>query len=81
MRHVRGCSPCREFRDGLKASRNRLRALVPPVGMGPLAGVLQLLGGATGGGGVATKVVAGTSRLDCALRSRSTASRVAIRTR
>src|SRR4051794_41272329 len=59
VRHVRGCSACREFRDGLKATRGRLRALVPPVGLGPLAGVMQLLGGATGGGGVAAKVAAG----------------------
>jgi RNA polymerase sigma factor (sigma-70 family) len=59
VRHVRGCSACREFRDGLKATRGRLRALVPPVGLGPLAGVLHFLGGATGGGGVAAKVAAG----------------------
>jgi RNA polymerase sigma factor (sigma-70 family) len=59
VRHVRGCSACREFRDGLKATRGRLRALVPPVGLGPLAGVMHLLGGATGGGGVAAKVAAG----------------------
>ncbi len=59
LRHVRGCSACSEFRAGLKATRGRLRALVPPIGLGPLAGVLHLLGGATGGGGVMTKVVAG----------------------
>jgi RNA polymerase sigma factor (sigma-70 family) len=59
VRHVRGCSACREFRDGLKATRGRLRALIPPVGLGPLAGVMQLLGAATGGGGVAAKVAAG----------------------
>jgi RNA polymerase sigma factor (sigma-70 family) len=59
VRHVRGCSACREFRDGLKATRGRLRALVPPVGLGPLAGVLHFLGGATGGGGVAAKVAVG----------------------
>ncbi|HEY6892046.1 MAG TPA: RNA polymerase sigma factor, partial [Solirubrobacter sp.] len=53
LRHVRGCSACREFRDGLKATRTKLRALIPPVGMGPLAGVLHLVGGATTGGGVA----------------------------
>jgi RNA polymerase sigma factor (sigma-70 family) len=51
LRHVRGCSACTKFRDGLKATRTRLRALVPPIGMGPLAGV--------GGGGVAAKVAAG----------------------
>ena len=59
LRHVRGCAACSEFRAGLKATRGRLRALVPPIGMGPLAGVLHLLGGAAGGGGVMTKVVAG----------------------
>jgi RNA polymerase sigma factor (sigma-70 family) len=59
VRHVKGCSACREFRDGLKATRGRLRALVPPVGLGPLAGVMQLLGGVTGGGGIATKVAVG----------------------
>jgi RNA polymerase sigma factor (sigma-70 family) len=59
LRHVRGCSACREFRDGLKATRTKLRALIPPVGMGPLAGVLHLVGGATTGGGVAAKVAAG----------------------
>jgi RNA polymerase sigma factor (sigma-70 family) len=58
LRHVRGCAACREFRDGLKATRSRLRALVPPIGAGPLGGVLHLLGGATGGGVVA-KVAAG----------------------
>ena len=42
IRHLRTCSACSEFRDGLKATRGRLRALVPPIGMGPLAGVLQL---------------------------------------
>ncbi|MDA0165917.1 RNA polymerase sigma factor [Solirubrobacter ginsenosidimutans] len=59
LRHVRGCAACREFRDGLKATRTKLRALIPPVGMGPLAGVLHLVGGATTGGGVAAKVAAG----------------------
>jgi RNA polymerase sigma factor (sigma-70 family) len=59
VRHLRGCSACSEFRDGLKATRGRLRALVPPVGLGPLAGVMHLLGGATGGGGIAAKVAAG----------------------
>ena len=55
LRHLKHCAPCREFRAELKATRTRLRALVPPIGMGPLAGLLT--GG--GGGGVATKVVAG----------------------
>jgi RNA polymerase sigma factor (sigma-70 family) len=59
VRHIRGCSACREFRDGLKATRGRLRALVPPIGLGPLAGVMHLLGGATGGGGLAAKVAVG----------------------
>jgi RNA polymerase sigma factor (sigma-70 family) len=59
LRHVRGCSGCAEFRDGLKATRTKLRALIPPVGAGPLAGVLHLLGGAATGGGVAAKVAAG----------------------
>ncbi|WP_053225920.1 RNA polymerase sigma factor [Solirubrobacter soli] len=58
MRHVRGCAACREFRDGLKATRAKLRVLVPPIGMGPLAG---LLSGVTGGGGVAAKVAAGAA--------------------
>ena len=48
LRHLKTCGACREFRDGLKATRARLRALVPPIGMGPLAGVLHLIGG--GGG-------------------------------
>jgi RNA polymerase sigma factor (sigma-70 family) len=54
LRHLRGCSACSEFRDGLKAARGRLRALIPPVGLGPLAGVMHLLGGggaAIGGAG------------------------------
>jgi RNA polymerase sigma factor (sigma-70 family) len=63
LRHVRGCSACREFRDGLKATRAKLRALIPPVGIGPLAGVLHLAGGATTGGGVAAKVAAGGAAL------------------
>lgn len=50
VRHVRGCSACREFREGLKATRGRLRALVPPIGMGPLAGVLHLIGGGAAAG-------------------------------
>jgi RNA polymerase sigma factor (sigma-70 family) len=61
VRHVRGCSACREFRDGLKATRTKLRALIPPIGAGPLGGVLHLLGGVTGGGGMAAKVVAGSA--------------------
>ncbi|MBE2317336.1 sigma-70 family RNA polymerase sigma factor [Solirubrobacter sp. CPCC 204708] len=56
LRHVRGCSACAEFRANLKATRSRLRVLVPPIGFGPLGGLLSGLGG---GGGVATKVVAG----------------------
>ena len=48
----RRCSGCREFRAQLKSTRTRLRALIPPVGLGPLAGVLG--GAATGG----TKLVA-----------------------
>ena len=58
LRHVRQCSACREFRDGLKATRAKLRVLIPPIGMGPLAG---LLSGVTGGGGVAAKVAAGAA--------------------
>jgi RNA polymerase sigma factor (sigma-70 family) len=58
LRHVRGCAACREFRDGLKATRAKLRVLIPPIGMGPLAG---LLSGVTGGGGVAAKVAAGAA--------------------
>src|SRR4051812_49540797 len=56
VRHLKGCSACREFRTELKATRTRLRALVPPIGFGPLAGLL----GGGGGGGVAVKVAAGT---------------------
>ena len=63
LRHLKTCSACREFRDGLKATRSKLRALVPPIGVGPLGGVLHLLGGATGGGGVAAKVAAGGAAL------------------
>jgi RNA polymerase sigma factor (sigma-70 family) len=62
LRHVRGCSACREFRDGLKATRAKLRALIPPIGAGPLGGILHLLGGASGGGVVA-KVAAGSAAL------------------
>ena len=36
LRHLKTCSACREFRDGLKATRAKLRVLVPPIGMGPL---------------------------------------------
>src|SRR4051794_32625569 len=52
VRHLKTCSGCREFRAQLKSTRSRLRALTPPVGLGPLAGVLG--GAATGG----TKLVA-----------------------
>src|SRR3954451_5636203 len=45
LRHVRGCAACSEFRDGLKATRAKLRGLVPPIGMGPLAGLLSTVGG------------------------------------
>ena len=58
MRHVRGCSACREFRGELKSNRTRLRALVPPIGAGPLGGLLQLLGGGGAASGVAAKVAA-----------------------
>ncbi len=44
LRHLKRCSACREFRDGLKSTRTRLRALVPTIGLGPLGG---LLGGGT----------------------------------
>jgi hypothetical protein len=50
---VRGCEPCAEFRASLKATRSRLRQLIPPIGFGPLAG---LLGG--GGGAATSKFVA-----------------------
>src|SRR4051812_34548580 len=56
VRHVKTCSACREFRAELKATRTRLRALVPPIGLGPLAGILG--GGAATGG---TKLVAATA--------------------
>jgi RNA polymerase sigma factor (sigma-70 family) len=56
LRHVKGCPACAEFRSNLKATRSRLRALIPPIGFGPLGGLLSGLGG---GGGVATKLVAG----------------------
>jgi RNA polymerase sigma factor (sigma-70 family) len=51
IRHLKRCSACREFRDGLKATRTRLRALVPPLGLGPLGSLL--------GGGATTKLAAG----------------------
>ena len=57
LRHLKTCGACREFRDNLKATRSRLRALVPPIGMGPLAGVLHLIGG----GAAATSKVAVTA--------------------
>lgn len=56
LRHVKRCSACAEFRANLKATRNRLRVLVPPLGFGPLGGLLSAVGG---GGGVTAKVVAG----------------------
>jgi RNA polymerase sigma factor (sigma-70 family) len=55
LRHLKACGACREFRDNLKATRGRLRALVPPIGLGPLAGVLHLVGG---GAAVTSKVAA-----------------------
>jgi RNA polymerase sigma factor (sigma-70 family) len=61
LRHVSGCTACRDYRAALKATRARLRALVPPIGLGPLAGVLQLLGGggaAAGGLGGGAKLAA-----------------------
>lgn len=57
LRHVRRCSACAEFRANLKATRSRLRVLVPPLGFGPLGGLLSAVGG---GGGVTAKVVAGS---------------------
>jgi RNA polymerase sigma factor (sigma-70 family) len=59
LRHVDGCAACRDYRAQLKATRARLRALVPPIGMGPLAGVLQLLGG----GGAAAGGLGGGAKL------------------
>src|SRR3954451_13212261 len=56
VRHLKHCSACREFRAELKSARTRLRALVPPIGLGPLAGILG--GGAATGG---TKLVAATA--------------------
>jgi predicted transcriptional regulator len=58
LRHLKTCAACREFRDGLKATRAKLRVLVPTIGMGPLAGLLSTV---TGGGGVAAKVAAGAA--------------------
>ena len=46
-RHLRDCTPCREYRDDLRGVRRRLAALVP---VGPL-GLLGL--GSLGGGGAA----------------------------
>jgi RNA polymerase sigma factor (sigma-70 family) len=60
LRHVRKCTACTEFRDGLKATRAKLGVLIPPIGMGPLAGLLGMVGG---GGGVAAKVAAGGAAL------------------
>ena len=53
VRHLKTCSACRDFRAQLKSTRTRLRSLVPPLGFGPLAGILG--GGAVTGG---TKLVA-----------------------
>src|SRR3954468_25074346 len=52
LRHLKTCSACGEFRAGLKANRARLRVLGPPIGMGPLAGLL----GSVAGSGVTAKV-------------------------
>ena len=71
LRHVRGCSACREFRDGLKATRGRLRALSRRSALGPLAGILQLLGGGgAAAAGSRPKVAAG----GCCARARRRAA-------
>ena len=70
LRHLKRCGACREFRDGLKATRSRLRALVPPIGLGPLAGVLHLVGG----GAAATSKVAARRR--CAVLAAGGATRL-----
>src|SRR3954447_5640143 len=36
IRPLKACSGCRESRAGLKSPRARLRALTPPIGLGPL---------------------------------------------
>jgi RNA polymerase sigma factor (sigma-70 family) len=59
LRHLKRCAACSEFRDGLKATRAKLRVLVPPIGLGPLAGLLASV--TSGGAGVATKVAATTA--------------------
>ena len=64
---------CREFRDGLKATRGRLRALIPPSALGPLAGVLRC-SAARPRGGDAAKVAAGA----CCARARRAAARAAL---
>ena len=50
LRHLRTCDACRAYRDEVKRTRGRLRALMPPIGIGPLAALLQA--------GAATKVAA-----------------------
>jgi RNA polymerase sigma factor (sigma-70 family) len=57
LRHVRRCAACAEFRDGLKATRAKLRVLVPPIGLGPLAGLL----GGVSSTGVGAKLAAGAA--------------------
>jgi RNA polymerase sigma factor (sigma-70 family) len=54
-RHLQDCDGCRAYRGELRASSERLAALVPAVG--PIALIAQLLGvggGAAGGAGAAT---------------------------
>ena len=69
---MKTCSACREFRDNLKAARSRLRALVPPIGLGWLAGVLHLIGG----GAAATSKLAVTAGC-CAVLAAGGAAAVA----
>ncbi len=80
LRHMRGCTACREFRDGLKATRGRLRALIPPVGAGPLAGILSVLGGGgAAAGGTGLKVAA--TAACCALLAGGTATTLVVASR
>ena len=52
-RHVLGCEACAEYKRGLKRVRVGVKALAPPLGLGPLA----VLGGVLGSTGAKTAVV------------------------
>lgn len=52
--HLKSCESCADFRSGIEARRDDLRALVPPIPVALVLSIGGMFGGGGGGGGLAS---------------------------